>query len=142
MTLHFFKVFIVSLIVGFTAGAQILNNSVIAMGAFKGADSMHKAQGYATLMKVNQGLYVQLDKNFYVSEGPDLFLMLRNSKNAHIGMTILTPLKQYSGAQMFKINISEQDLIKYDQVIIYCKRITTLFAFAPLTFNPNAFLRR
>tara|TARA_B110001454_G_C12721908_1_gene435062 strand:- start:3596 stop:4024 length:429 start_codon:yes stop_codon:yes gene_type:complete len=138
----FFKTLVVSALIGMTASAQILNNTVIAAGQFKGAGMAHSAQGNATLFKMNQGLYVNLDKNFFVTEGPDLFLILRSSKIQSAGMFIITPLKQYKGSQNYKINLSESDLVKYDQVIIYCKRYTTLFAIASLTFNPKAFVRR
>lgn len=142
MNTNFLKILIASVVIGLSAGAQILNNSVIASGQLMGSNVLHKAQGVVALIKMNQGLYINLDKNFRVTEGPDLFLMLRNTKNGSVGMPILAPLKQYSGAQMYRINLSEKDLLKYDQVIIYCKRFSTLFGLAPLTFNPNAFLRR
>ncbi|OYZ23251.1 MAG: hypothetical protein B7Y39_05530 [Bdellovibrio sp. 28-41-41] len=140
MNTKFFKTLLVFVLVGLGSSAQILNNSVVASGQFMGSDSMHKAQGQVALVKMNQGLYLNLAKEFKVTEGPDLFLMLRNSRNSKVGMFIVNPLKQYSGAQMYKVNLTEQDLIKYDQVIVYCKRFSALFGSAALTFNPKAFV--
>lgn len=140
MKTNFLKTLVISVLIGFTSNAQILNNSVIAFGQLKGFNVLHKAEGMVSLVKMNQGLYLNLAKEFKVTEGPDLFLMLRNSRNNKVGMFIVNPLKQYSGPQMYKVNLTEQDLVKYDQVIIYCKRFSALFGSAVLTFNPKAFV--
>jgi hypothetical protein len=115
--------------------AQMPGDYVIATGQLQGANFLHRAQGEVKIVKMNQGIFLSLDQNFSVTRGPDLFLMLRNTKNDKAGMPILATLKQYSGSQMFKLEISERDLMKFDQIIIYCKRFSSLFAFSELNFN-------
>ena len=127
---------IVALFLGLSVQAQMPVDEVIAVGELKGSNFLHKAQGMVAITKSNQGLYLNLDRNFSVTRGPDLFLMLRNSKDSRAAMPKLATLKQYSGAQMFKLEISEQDLMKYYQVIIYCQRFSSLFGFTILNFEP------
>lgn len=141
MKQNFLSTIIFTMLIGISVLAQIQNNSVIAKGQWKGSNIFHKAEGSTSLVKMNQGLYITLSNDFKVTQGPDLFLMLRNSKNNSTGMFTITLLKQYAGGQMYKVNLSEQDLVKYDQVIIYCRRFSTLFGFAQLNFNPRAFGR-
>ena len=109
-----------SLALALASQASILNNTVVDYGQLNGSNILHKAQGTASLVKMNQQNYISVDNAFKVTAGPDLYLMLRNSKDNKVGMFPVTSLTQYSGAQIYKVNLSDSELQKYDQIIIYC----------------------
>lgn len=75
------------------------------------------------------GLYLKFAANFKTDEGPDLRVVLRDS-NGHQQMLILESLKMFKGQQEYKLPISKADLMKFDQVVIYCLEFHVDFGIA------------
>lgn len=88
--------------------------------------------GSVTLSKGSDGSYiVEMDDNFSVQEGPDLYVSFGNDGTVDHD-TLFSKLESFNGAQAHKVpgNI---DVAKYSQVIIYCKEFSVVFSVADLT---------
>lgn len=116
-----------------TVGASAFQPRVVIRGEWKGADEFHFARGSALVVEVASGQYVLRVEGFSVRNGPDLFVMLSPSATGYQeGVVNLGRLKATDGAFNYDIPIGT-DLARYQSVVIWCERFTTLFGTAAFT---------
>jgi hypothetical protein len=116
-----------------TVGASTFQPRVASQGEWKGADEFHFARGSALVVEVASGQYVLRVEGFSVRNGPDLFVMLSPSATGYQeGVVNLGRLKATDGAFNYDIPIGT-DLTKFQSVVIWCERFTTLFGTAAFT---------
>ena len=90
-----------------------------------GRDAIHWANGTASLIRNDNGIYLQFDEDFNTGPAPDLYIYAANSKvvdevsfwNAS-GRFELAKLESGSGAQFYNVTSAPQ----FTEVIIWCKR--------------------
>lgn len=109
--------------------AKDLDLAPVAQGVFKSADAKHSTAGSFTVTKKASGLVLTLDKSFSTSTGPDLRVVLRDSTGRN-PMVVVSELKSFSGAQQYMLNLSEADLSKFNEVVIYCAKFHVDFGIA------------
>ncbi len=119
-----------------------LQDSILRSGRF--VDGEHPTQGEARVVKRNQQRILELDSTFSTStSGPDLVVIVHRSNDV-IGSSrppafpideddyvILAPLKDYRGAQSYRIP-DQIDLDDYPSVAIWCRRFNATFGAAAL----------
>ena len=116
-----------------TVGASAFQPRVVSRGEWKGADEFHFARGSALVVEVAPGQYVLRVEGFSVRNGPDLFVMLSPSAIGYQeGAVNLGRLKATDGAFNYDIPLGT-DLAKFQSVVIWCERFTTLFGTAAFT---------
>ena len=105
---------------------------IVAQGSFGKVDVVHKGSGTARIVEQGGKRYLQLE-NFQVTNGPDLYVYLSDSKTP--GGTIeslgnyrnLARLKASSGNQIYEIPESVRG---YDTAVIWCQKFGVLFSYA------------
>ena len=116
-----------------TVGGSTFQPRVVSRGEWKGADDFYFARGSALVVEVASGQYVLRVEDFSVRNGPDLFVMLSPSATGYQeGALKLGRLKATDGAFNYDIPIGA-DLAKFQSVVVWCERFTTLFGTATLT---------
>ena len=115
---------------------------ILAMGQFVGTDSFHRGEGKALLLRLPDGQRFIRFEDFRVTNGPDLFVYLsghpapRDRAQLHQGAAFeVARLKGNIGNQNYALPV-DLDLAKFKSVVIYCKRFSTMFATAELSFRP------
>ena len=101
----------------------------IYQGNFVGADSFHKASGIAKIISDSNKKYLRFE-DFKVTNGPDLYVYLSTDTKAS-DFVNLGELKGNIGDQNYEIS-SEENLDKYNKVLIWCQRFGVLFGSAEL----------
>ena len=105
---------------------------VVAQGSFGKVDVVHKGSGTARIVEQGGKRYLQLE-NFQVTNGPDLYIYISDSKTP--GGTLeslgnysnLARLKASSGNQVYEI----PELVRgYDTAVIWCQKFGVLFSYA------------
>ena len=112
--------------------------SVLARGAFQGADAVHKGRGQATLFAGSDGGRLLRLTDFEVTNGPDLEVWLVGEADITSAEDVLN--SEYLPLGQLKGNIGDQnygipadaDLSKYGSVVIWCEQFSVLFATASL----------
>ncbi|MDA0786104.1 MAG: DM13 domain-containing protein [Proteobacteria bacterium] len=112
---------------------------VLAAGAFRDADSIHKGSGDAGLYRLADGNHVLRLENLNVTNGPDLHVFLVR----HPGPTSSADVTKdnYVDLGALKGNIGNQnyaiapgtDVAGFSSVVVWCKAFGVLFSTAPLT---------
>ncbi|MCJ8322976.1 MAG: DM13 domain-containing protein [Rhizobiales bacterium] len=108
-------------------------------GEFTDADPGHQGSGLATLAKQN-GKFVLTFEDFYVTPGPDLYVMLVKNPTPKTSQAVLESdslelaiLKSPSGGQTYQLNLAmDIDPSEFGSVVIWCKQYSVLFAYAEL----------
>lgn len=103
--------------------------AVLATGEFTDADPAHKGSGTAELQRLPDGSHNLFLKNFSVTNGPDLFVVLSTSENGKYrdGDLVLARLQANNGNQNYAIPAGT-DVTKFKSVVIWCKRFNVNFA--------------
>lgn len=104
----------------------------VVTGSFVGVDLVHKGSGTARIVDQDGKRYLRLE-NFEVTNGPDLYVYLSESKTP--GGTLksldkyisLGLLKGSAGNQTYEIPESFQG---YDTAVIWCQKFGVLFSYA------------
>jgi len=114
---------------------------VLATGTFQGADSVHRGEGKALLVRLADGQRFLRFEQFRVTNGPDLYVYLsghpapRSSTQLHeAGAREVAVLKGNVGSQNYALP-TDLDLAKFKSAVIYCKRFTVIFATAEFARN-------
>lgn len=105
---------------------------IIVSGNFVKVDLVHKGSGTARIVEQAGKRYLRLE-NFEVTNGPDLYVYLTESKTP--GNTLeslskyisLGPLKGNAGNQTYEIPESFRG---YDTAVIWCQKFGVLFTYA------------
>jgi len=103
--------------------------SSIYEGNFVDADSFHKASGKAKIISDSNKMYLRFE-DFKVTNGPDLYVYLSTDTNAN-DFVNLGRIKGNIGDQNYEISL-EEDLEKYNNVLIWCQRFGVLFGSSEL----------
>lgn len=108
-------------------------SSVVATGVFMDGEPGHVSSGEARLLHDGTG-YVLRFENFFVTNGPGLYVYLAENPWAARGDLNLGPLKASQGESNYPIpeGIDPQ---RYRHVVIWCEPFSVLFGYAALTFS-------
>lgn len=103
-------------------------------GSFVGADSFHKGSGNAVVYEFPDTSVIVRLENFFVTNGPDLHVLLSESEEPADRDTLgeyldLGPLKGNQGDQNYTVS-DETDISRYKSVVIYCKPFHVVFSVA------------
>ena len=112
--------------------------AILAEGAFKDADSLHKGTGRATIFEGEAGRRTLRFTDFRVTNGPALEVWL--VEKADIGSSEDVENGAYVSLGRLKGNVGDQnydipadvDLSKYASVVIWCEQFSVLFSPATL----------
>lgn len=102
----------------------------VAMGQFQSVGGK-QTSGNLTIENKLGGLYLRFAKNFKTDMGPDLRVLLRDSKG-QTQMIEVASLKAFNGEQEFQLPVLQGDLSKFDQVVIYCMKFHVDFGVAQI----------
>ena len=119
-------------------GPAMAEAVAVSAGSFRDADSFHKGGGSATIYRLTDGSHVLRLKDFSVTNGPDLRVILsphpspvgRGDVTA-AGYVELGKLKGNIGDQNYPIDAGV-DVSTFNSVVIYCKPFHVLFSAAEL----------
>lgn len=108
----------------------------ILRGSFYGVDENHLGSGNAIIIQTQVGEYTLHLKNFNVTNGPGLHVILAEDDNPYSVPTLgdyldLGELKSTSGDQTYNLPI-DVNLDKYGSVVVYCLPFQAIFAIAPI----------
>jgi hypothetical protein len=112
----------------------------LASGSFTVIDSLHGAEGTATIYALADGQRVLRLEGFRAQNGPDLRIglaghaMPRSSAELHdtgVGYFELDRLKASEGSQNYAIP-ADLDLAGFESVVIYCRAFSVVFSTATL----------
>ena len=98
-------------------------------GTFVDGDWLHKTQGTATIVTLEDGSSVLSLEDFKTTNGPDVYVYLATDDKA-TEFVDLGKIKANNGNQNYEI--SDIDFSKYDRVLIWCKAFSVLFGTAEL----------
>lgn len=107
-------------------------SQTVAQGSFVEIDAFHKGSGTARIIMQEEKRYLRLE-NFEVTNGPDLYVYLSESKNPSNDIKsldkyiILGPLKGSVGDQNYEI---PEPFRGYDTAVIWCQKFGVLFSYA------------
>ena len=111
---------------------------VLAAGAFRDADAVHRGSGNAGLYRLADGNHVLRLENLDVTNGPDLHVLLvrhpgpdSSSDVTHGNYVDLGPLKGNIGNQNYAVPPGI-DPASFGSVVVWCKAFGVLFSAAPL----------
>ena len=96
-------------------------------GTFEGLLA-HSASGRATLVTGGDGIYIRLEDDFSVTNGPDLYVYVGTFEKP---LTTIAALKGNKGGQNYKLP-EGVGADSFNTVWIYCKAFATPFAKAKL----------
>jgi Electron transfer DM13 len=108
--------------------------AVVASGSFRDGDATHDGSGSVELQRLPGGKLNLLLKDFSVTNGPDLFVVLSVSDGGDYSSrdVVLQPgLKANNGTQNYDIP-EGTDVTRFKSVIIWCRQFDVTFAYAPL----------
>jgi len=117
-----------------TEVAEESQTVIVKSGLFTDADSFHKGEGEAKIIKNNSNAILRFE-NFKVTNGPDLYVLLAQNANPtdreSFGTYVeLEKLKGNIGSQNY--DLTGIDLETYNSIIIYCKAFGVIFSTATL----------
>jgi len=98
-------------------------------GTFVDGDWIHKTQGTARIITLDDGSSVLRLEDFKTTNGPDVYVYLATDDKA-TEFVDLGRLKANNGNQNYEL--PDVDLSKYDKVLIWCKAFSILFGTAEL----------
>lgn len=98
-------------------------------GTFVDGDWIHKTQGTARIITLDDGSSVLRLEDFKTTNGPDVFVYLATDDKA-TEFVDLGRLKANNGNQNYEL--PDVDFSKYDKVLIWCKAFSILFGTAEL----------
>ncbi len=118
-----------------TAGA-IAGQAALETGTFRSV--LHPTQGNASVYRTQDGRRILRFTNFTTSNGPDVHVYMVSSDNPKDNASVedsdyidLGIIKGNVGDQNYPLN-SNVDLSKYHSVVVWCKRFSFNFGYAPL----------
>lgn len=106
------------------------NPVVLSEGKFVDADSFHKGEGTAKLLKHGDKYFVRFESDFKTTNGPDLFVYFGRN-GAYVKEARIERLKGNIGAQNYEVP-EGIDPLQYNEVWIWCRAFSVPFAHAVL----------
>jgi predicted small secreted protein len=124
-----------------TITTQVTENTKKKTGSFIRVDAVHYGQGDVGIYEKEGNYVLQLEENFEVANGPDLYVWLVSKQDLGnaVGGVNTTPgsyfdlgkLEKFTGKQQFSVNKSEFNQYNY-AVVIWCKAFGVQFSRAIL----------
>jgi hypothetical protein len=106
--------------------------TVVAAGAFHGADDFHFGEGTASIIETEPGKFTLRFEEFSVRNGPDLYVYLSPAEAGYAdGAVELGTLRATDGAFGYELP-DGLDPSEFASAVIWCKQFAVLFAVAPL----------
>lgn len=102
---------------------------IVASGSFEGLDG-HNAMGTARLLKIGDKYYIRFEEDFWVTNGPDLFVHL-GKDGEYASEARLDSLKGNVGGQNYEIP-EGINLEEYNEVWVWCRAFSVPFGKAVL----------
>ena len=118
----------------FPAAGSDSGPKTIVQGQFVEVDAIHKGSGTARVIEQNSKQYLRFE-NFNVTNGPDLYVYLSESKTPGRN---LESLGRYADLGRLKGNVGDQNyeipegFEGYDTAVIWCKQFGVLFSYAAM----------
>lgn len=106
--------------------------TTLVQGQFVAVDAVHKGSGTARIIEQGGKRYLRFE-NFQVTNGPDLYVYLSESKTPGSDLKSLDkyislgPLKGNVGDQNYEI---PEPFRGYDTAVIWCQKFGVLFSYA------------
>ncbi|MBE9208273.1 DM13 domain-containing protein [Nostoc sp. LEGE 06077] len=97
----------------------------------------HATQGKVSIVKKNNTRYLQFDRNFRTSSGPDVYVILHRSSAPQIyglrrkDYVLVGRLRKFSGSQSYAIPANLQ-LSGYKSVAVWCRKFNATFGYASI----------
>lgn len=112
--------------------------AVLASGAFRDADAVHKGSGDVSLFRGADGTVTLRMTDFSGTNGPDLKVWLVEAENIQASADVtnstylsLGPLKGTDGDQNYTVP-ADADVGRFNSVVIWCEAFSVLFSAADL----------
>lgn len=112
--------------------AEPVKPQTLVKGSFVEVDAVHKGSGTARIILQDDKRYLRFD-NFQVTNGPDLYVYLSESKTPGGD---LKSLDKYISLGLLKGNIGDQNyeipenFQGYNTAVIWCQKFGVLFSYA------------
>src|SRR3990172_3261724 len=97
---------------------------LIATGTFEGLKG-HRSLGTVKLFRAGDKYFVRMEDDFYVTNGPDLFVHL-GKDGVYAPEARLASLKGNEGSQNYEVPAGV-DISKYNEVWIWCRAFSVEF---------------
>jgi len=107
-----------------------LTPQIIAQGNFMDADSFHKIEGTAQLLKLDNKYFIRFEENFKATNGPDLFVHF-GKNSAYAKEAKISALKGNIGSQNYEVP-ADINPLDYTEVWIWCRAFSVPFGHAIL----------
>ncbi|MCC5640312.1 DM13 domain-containing protein [Nostoc sp. CHAB 5844] len=97
----------------------------------------HATKGRVSIVTRNRTRYLQFDRNFRTSSGPDVFVILHRSAAPKIyglrakDYVIVARLRRFSGSQSYALP-SNLNLSGYRSVAVWCRKFNATFGYASI----------
>ncbi|MEB3151337.1 MAG: DM13 domain-containing protein [Sphaerospermopsis sp.] len=97
----------------------------------------HATRGRVSIVARNNGRYLQFDRNFRTSSGPDVYVILhRSAKPPVYGLkgkdyVLIGRLRKFSGSQTYTLPANIK-LSEYQSVAVWCRKFNAMFGYAPV----------
>jgi len=104
-------------------------------GSFRRGE--HATQGRVSIVTKNRTRYLQFDRNFRTSSGPDVYVILhRASKPSIYGVkrkdyALIARLRKFSGSQSYALPNNIR-LSEYRSVAVWCRKFNATFGYASI----------
>jgi hypothetical protein len=117
--------------------AATATSGVLAAGVFQDGDPGHDGEGIAEIQRLPDGSFNVFLKEFSVTNGPDLFVVLSTDPGGQYrdGDLVLSDLRANNGNQNYAIPAGT-DVSGFRSVIIWCRQFDVVFAYAILGETP------
>lgn len=111
------------------SGGTVTSVRGVGQGTFEGLAG-HTAQGKASLLQIGGTFFVRLEDDFYVTNGPDVFIGL--GKNGEYDKAAqIAPLKGNEGSQNYEVP-ADINAAQYNEIWIWCRTFSVPFGKARL----------
>jgi hypothetical protein len=103
---------------------------VLREGTFTGFDDIHTGSGTARILSIGDKTYLRFEENFFVNNGPDLYVGF-GKDGKYVKGSEISRLKGTQGSQNYELP-QGFDLDAYNEVYVWCKAFSVPFTKAVL----------
>lgn len=97
----------------------------------------HATRGRVSIVSRNKARYLQFDRNFRTSSGPDVFVILHRSSAPPIygvkrkDYALIARLRKFNGSQTYALP-ANLNLSGYRSVAVWCRKFNATFGYASI----------
>lgn len=116
-----------------TTGITQIAAAVGQSGYFQRGE--HATQGRVSIVTRNKRRYLQFDRNFKTSSGPDVYVILHRSSRPQIyglkrkDYALIARLRRFNGSQTYALP-ANLNLSGYRSVAVWCRKFNATFGYA------------